>query len=160
MKIELPSNEKVALQSVEALVQDLLASGNITQEQFGSILVSLNEAVSNAVVHGNNNDMSKKVTLEYDFVDHFVDFSISDEGQGHSIEVSSKEEFFESQYSGLALIQQLCDKVEFNETKNSIQMRFDIAIAQSRLSSKRSSLLQTARQQVLKITEVKKDQHV
>lgn len=160
MKIELPSNEKLALQNVEALVQSLLSSDNITQEQFGTILVSLSEAVSNAVIHGNKSDESKKVTLEYSFVDHFIDFSVSDEGQGYEIDVMQNEEFFEKENRGLALIQKLTDGIEFNESRSSIQMRFDLTSAQAKLNNQRSSLLQTARQQVLKGTVINKNQHV
>ncbi|MEI6347153.1 MAG: ATP-binding protein [Bacteroidota bacterium] len=161
MKIEILGNEKEALIEVEALVQNLLSSGNITQEQFGTILIALSEAVTNAIVHGNKSDNSKKVWVEYSFVDHFVDFSITDQGEGHNFDVPKQHDFFANEYSGLSLIGFLSEGVMFNDKRNSIEIRFDVMTIHSKLVNQRSNVLQSAKNQVAKSNvSINKTQHV
>lgn len=149
MRIELPSNEIIALNTVESMVQSLLADQVINSEQFGSILMVLNEAVTNAIVHGNNHDEKKKVFLDYSIEDHSVEFSVTDQGSGYSISLEENLEFFESQYPGLALIHKLSDQVTFNESKNSIQLQFNVVSAHEKLSNQRSNILLKARSKTL-----------
>lgn len=149
MKIELSGRKSTALKTVESLVQELLENKVITQEQFGAILMSLSEAVTNAIEHGNLNDESKSVILEYSIEDHSVEFSVTDQGKGYVVEMEKDVDFFESNYPGLALIHELADQVTFNEAKNSIQMQFNVISAQERLSSQRTSILLKARSKTM-----------
>lgn len=145
MRIELSGKKSTALKTVESLVQSLLEDKVITQEQFGTVLISLSEAVTNAIEHGNQNDENKNVILDYSIEDHSVEFSVTDHGAGYNVELEADTEFFESKYPGLALIHQLADQVTYNESKNSIQMQFNVISAQERLSAQRSNILQKAR---------------
>lgn len=142
MKLDLSDNKNVALREVEALVQEMLTDGIINQEQFGSMLMALSEAVSNAMNYSSN----KGVTVHYAIEDHFVDFSITDI---HLKEIFNEEpevEFYESRYPSLALIRKLSDEVNYNQNTHNLQMRFDVSTMQQKLSSQRSNILAKAKE--------------
>lgn len=52
------------------------------KEELFAIRLALDEAVSNAIVHGNKNDPAKHVTIEYSVSDQEVRINVSDEGRG------------------------------------------------------------------------------
>jgi anti-sigma regulatory factor (Ser/Thr protein kinase) len=141
MKLDLSDNKNVALREVEALVQDMLTDGIINQEQFGSMLMALSEAVSNAMNHNPN----KGVSVQYAIEDHFVDFSIMDIHLKEIFNEESEVEFFESKYPSLALVKKLSDEVNYNENTHNLQMRFDVSTMQQKLSSQRSNVLAKAK---------------
>ena len=66
----------------EKFVDIICTNYGISEELYGNILISVTEAVNNAIVHGNNNNPNKNVRIESDFVDNFLKISISDEGEG------------------------------------------------------------------------------
>ncbi len=47
-----------------------------------AVRLALEEAISNAFKHGNKNDPSKKVTLEYRVDDETIEIAVADEGEG------------------------------------------------------------------------------
>lgn len=141
MKLDLSNNKSQALREVEALVQEMLTDGIINQEQFGSMLMAISEAVSNAMNHKSN----KSVSVHYAIEDHFVDFSITDIHLKEIFNEESEEDFYESKYPSLALIKKLSDEVSYNENTHNLQMRFDVSTMQQKLSSQRSNVLSKAK---------------
>lgn len=68
--------------TLESYLDSIFKSENLPLEKFGDILVSLTEAVSNAIIHGNEHDEDKIVIIAYKYADHQLTFYIKDEGQG------------------------------------------------------------------------------
>ncbi len=141
MKLDLSDNKSMALREVEALVQEMLTDGIINQEQFGSMLMALSEAVSNAMNHNQN----KSVSVDYSIEDHFVDFSITDFQLQEIFNDELEVEFIESKNPSLALVKKLSDEVNYNESTHNLQMRFDVSTMQQKLSSQRSNILANAK---------------
>ena len=67
---------------IEDDLRELIKPFNLNQEKFGEILVSLTEAITNAVRHGNKYDSNKSVDLQFIADDEKLLFRVSDEGNG------------------------------------------------------------------------------
>ena len=68
--------------SIEGDLRNLIKPFNLDNDKFGEILVSLTEAITNAVRHGNKFDASKHVDVEFVGDEHRLYFRVSDEGSG------------------------------------------------------------------------------
>jgi serine/threonine-protein kinase RsbW len=81
-KFSFPSTLQ-SIDSLEMLLNDLKEKFAISEQVYSSIWVSLNEAIVNAVVHGNKSDSSKKVHLSVELKwDNFICFTVKDEARG------------------------------------------------------------------------------
>jgi len=67
---------------VEQLIDEINKSFHLDHDIYVNMLISVLEAVTNSVVHGNKKNPEKKVSLKFNaFNDSFV-FTIEDEGPG------------------------------------------------------------------------------
>ena len=84
-----------------------------------AVRLSVEEALSNAIQHGNRCDPAKNVRLQFDLGrrQHQVTITVEDDGRGFkpSVDLPSKG-------YGLILMQQLMDKVRFNARGNQVKM--------------------------------------
>ena len=105
---------------VERLIDDLSDEYNLQDDIYGKLLLSVVEAVNNAIVHGNKMDFDKDVVLEYSIDDTKIDFIITDKGDGfdfNNIPDPTKPENIEKTHGrGIFLMNHLADEIEF--TKN------------------------------------------
>ena len=67
---------------VENLIDEICETLDVNEEYYGNILISMTEAVNNAMVHGNKLDSQKKVLVTVKTDDTSIHFTISDEGPG------------------------------------------------------------------------------
>lgn len=67
---------------VQDHIDQLLATGNFHEHDIFSIRLALEEAIVNAIKHGNGLDRSKKVTVSFHLTNNRFDVSITDEGPG------------------------------------------------------------------------------
>src|SRR5262249_11795038 len=78
----IPSDLKQGLRIQELIEEQLRASQFDDKEIFG-IRLALEEAIVNAIKHGNQMDKSKKVRVRYRIQPERFDFTIIDEGDGY-----------------------------------------------------------------------------
>jgi serine/threonine-protein kinase RsbW len=118
------------LYRVECLLEELMERFNVSVELMGNISVSVIEAVSNAIQHGNRNDVTKIVQLKYSKQNECITFSIIDEGSGFNIELvpdpTLPENIENIKGRGLFLIRHLADKVSFACNGSEIQIHFKL----------------------------------
>jgi len=129
MKIEIPSKiEK--LTEIERLIDSISETVNISSDIYANILVGVTEAVKNAIIHGNDLDTQKNVTIEYAISQKFITFKISDLGDGfdyYSIPDPTLPENIEKETGrGLFLMNCLSDEVVYNDTGNEVSLKFFI----------------------------------
>lgn len=67
---------------IEHYLGDLFEAYHIHTDLYPDILISLTEAVNNAMIHGNDLDKSKVVSVRSYVGDEEVKFHVSDEGEG------------------------------------------------------------------------------
>jgi serine/threonine-protein kinase RsbW len=114
---------------VERLIDDLLKKYDLKDEVYGKVLLSVVEAVNNAIVHGNKMDIEKDVILEYEIDDSKIDFVITDMGEGfdyNNIPDPTKPENIEKTHGrGIFLMNHLADEIEFQNNGSVVKLSFD-----------------------------------
>jgi serine/threonine-protein kinase RsbW len=110
---------------VESLVEELKTEFGLSEEMEANMLVSLSEAVNNAIFHGNQKDPSKLVKIRLLKEDKTLTFSVEDEGGGFNpAEVkdpTADENLLSPTGRGIFLMKTLADKVEFeNEGRTAV----------------------------------------
>jgi anti-sigma regulatory factor (Ser/Thr protein kinase) len=84
------------------------------------------EAVTNAMLYGNENDPTRRVTVEIAVHPEHVVIGVTDEGEGFDPEIfpdpTTDEALERTTGRGLYMIRQLADHVAFNDRGNTIWM--------------------------------------
>ena len=115
-QIEIPSTLDY-LPQVDEFIERKLRKLGINEDQIADIAISVTEAVTNAVVHGNKNDLSKKVEISLKVDSSCVEVTVEDEGVGFdpdSIQSPIEEEnLLKEAGRGVFILKSLMDKVDF-----------------------------------------------
>jgi len=74
------------LELVHVMVDWLTSQGDFTEEEAFHISVAISEAVSNAIIHGNKENLQKRVKIKFDLFSDGLKATIHDEGQGFNPE--------------------------------------------------------------------------
>jgi serine/threonine-protein kinase RsbW len=125
VKLVIPSKltELPGLQ--QAIIEPAIAHG-YSQEEVFAIRLALDEAVTNAIHHGNGDDPSKQVTIEYQIDDKAVRIEVTDEGCGFCPDQlpdpTLEQNLITPHGRGVMLIEAYMTEVHFNRQGNSISM--------------------------------------
>ena len=91
-----------------------------------AIRMALEEAIMNAIKHGNESDPSKDVEIEIGFDNATFEATIADRGPGFDIEdvpdPSADENLGKTCGRGVMLMKEFVDKLEFNDCGNKVKM--------------------------------------
>jgi serine/threonine-protein kinase RsbW len=129
MIVKIPSiRENVSI--VESFIENAGDKVKITENVYGNVLVSVTEAVNNAIVHGNKEDKNKKVKIKLLKNKKSVRFVIEDEGVGFDFDSlpdpTSPENINKVKGRGIFLIKNLADKAKFKEGGRVVDMLFKL----------------------------------
>ena len=140
--LELPS----ALSSVAELddfVNQLMHRHHLNEEVQGNLLVSLTEAVTNAISHGNQFDAEKSVRVEVYREKTQLKVLVIDEGCGFepdSIPDPTQGEALEKEGGrGVFLMKLLSDKIAFHDKGRAVEMCYSCARSGSNNTVRSSS---------------------
>lgn len=115
---------------LESFVNTVTRMYCVHEEKYPDILISLTEAVNNAIVHGNKKDNSKYVKVLLNKTPRRLTFVISDEGSGFNPTMvpdpTSPENIGCCGGRGVFLIKQLADKVNFSNNGSTVEISFKI----------------------------------
>lgn len=73
------------LTQVEFYLNDFFKKNNLSMSIFNKIYLCISEAVINSIVHGNNGNRNKNVTIKMKYTGNFLKVMICDEGNGFNI---------------------------------------------------------------------------
>jgi len=129
-KMVLESNLE-SVHTVEKLISRVKEEYAISDENYNDIWIALNEAVSNAIKHGNKFDPSKKVRLTVETKEErYLCFTIKDEGDGFNPEAvpnpTNPDRIGEPNGRGVFLIHQLADRVTYSDNGTCVEIGFDL----------------------------------
>jgi serine/threonine-protein kinase RsbW len=128
--LRLPSNP-TNLSKIELLVSQMAEKFGFTSDLRCNILISLTEAVTNAIVHGNKGDEKKMVRVACS-VEHNrrVSFRVSDEGKGFNPkqvpDPTRPENICKCGGRGVFLMRQLSHRVIFLNNGSTVEMQFKV----------------------------------
>jgi serine/threonine-protein kinase RsbW len=120
------------LSKVEEFIEDVCTKYDVAPDVFGNVLVSVTEAVNNAIYHGNGSDPEKWVNLAlvYNAELKKISFIVKDEGPGFDYtnlpDPTAPENITMIGGRGVFLIKQLADWVIFNDKGNSVELQFKV----------------------------------
>jgi serine/threonine-protein kinase RsbW len=94
--------------------------------QFHKLMVSITEAVNNAIVHGNKSDPDKKVIVKCDVLPGWLVIEVEDQGGGfdptHVGSPLKKKNLLKEDGRGIFLMKTLMDKVEFDISETGVHV--------------------------------------
>lgn len=87
---------------------------NLSAEKFINLQIACSEALINAIVHGNKEDLSKKVFTYIEYNEMVLTVAIKDEGKGFQIDAlpdpTSNENILKESGRGIFIIRSLVDE--------------------------------------------------
>jgi len=115
---------------VENLLHDVFNAYCINEEHLPAILISLTEAVNNAIVHGNLLDDSKNVFITHSFTKGVLRFNVTDEGKGFDQEKiadpTCKENLEKCGGRGVFIMKELSHDLKYLNNGREIQLCFRV----------------------------------
>lgn len=72
---------------IERYLGELFSEHAIDKDLYPDMLISLTEAVNNAIIHGNELDRKKEVSVKSIVQNDLIRFKVSDEGEGFDPEI-------------------------------------------------------------------------
>jgi len=124
-QIAIPSLPR-ELAHAESAILPVLENKGYGERAIFAVKLALEEAVINAIKHGNQLDDTKRVTISFSVDDERAVVSVEDEGEGFRLEdvpdPTDEDYLMATSGRGLALINAYMDEVRFNDRGNQITM--------------------------------------
>lgn len=126
IRMTLPSNPK-SIGRVEGFIKKIDKRIPLDEIQMHKLMVSLTEAVNNAIMHGNKSNPAKKVKVECDCQPEFLVITISDQGKGFKLQDVKnplhEENLLRTSGRGIFLMRTLMDKVDYEIKRTGATVR-------------------------------------
>ncbi len=124
------SSRLKSVSEVETFAKTLQREFNLDEEVFPKILISVTEAVNNAIIHGNQIDENKEVTLQSYCKEDKLTICIKDEGPGFEVakvpDPCCKENIEKPGGRGVLIMRSLSDDIRFKNNGSCVEMTFNI----------------------------------
>tara|TARA_R110002096_G_scaffold329006_6_gene523100 strand:+ start:68621 stop:69028 length:408 start_codon:yes stop_codon:yes gene_type:complete len=118
------------LEKVEGLLNDLQAELNFDDEFYAKLMLTVSEAATNGVIHGNKLDASKKVTIIADYDGNTLSISTDDEGDGFIPEAIpdplAEENLLKTSGRGVFLMGEFADEVLYQNDGRRLVLKFKL----------------------------------
>ena len=116
--------------AIERFAEKLRKHYRISTDKYPDVLISLTEAVNNAIVHGNNEDSKKLVYIASVRINNGLLITVSDEGSGfnHTClpDPTSPENICACGGRGVFLMRELCDRISFTNNGSTVKLFFSV----------------------------------
>ena len=115
---------------VEAFLLEIYEQAGFAEEVLDRVMVSITEVVNNAIIHGNNSDPGKYVTLTCTCSSDKLEFSVRDEGGGFAPDdvpdPLSDQNLLKEGGRGLLIIKSMMDDVRFVKSAEGMEIQLSI----------------------------------
>lgn len=116
---------------LETYVQDIMNVCKLKEDMYANILISLTEAVNNAIIHGNKKDENKQVCIKCEHSKRALILKIQDEGKGFNLvqvkDPLSPDRITECGGRGVLIMNELSDRVHYHGNGSTVEIHFKIA---------------------------------
>ncbi|MBL7072227.1 MAG: ATP-binding protein [Candidatus Omnitrophica bacterium] len=125
VKNVIPTNSRLLKKISKKLIK-LLKKAEIDEEIIFDIHVSLEEALRNAMMHGNKLDIRKKIMVEAELEPSIMKIAVEDEGGGFNPsklpDPTHSENLLKENGRGIYLMRHLMDEVKFENSGRRVTM--------------------------------------
>jgi len=127
IQIQIPSlSENIRI--IESFIDNAKDKYELNDDIYGNIMIAVTESVNNAILHGNNGESNKNVTLKLELDESIIKFLVSDEGPGFDYanlpDPTSPENLDKPGGRGIFLMKNLCDEVHFKNEGKEVELSF------------------------------------
>ena len=124
------ASDPTNINKVEQLVDQIANQYKLDQEKHANLLISLTEAVNNAIIHGNKQDRSKTVSIKLARTSSGIALRVTDQGCGFNYnslpDPTSPERICECGGRGVFLMNQLSDNLRYTDGGKTVEMKFNL----------------------------------
>lgn len=124
------SSELINIKKVRSFLEEVFVNLNLEKTHFNRIFLCLSEAVSNAIIHGNQCVSCKKVSVSISHTNNFLTIEVIDEGVGFNVEMvkdpTLSENLKKESGRGIFLMKNICDDVLFLDDGRRVQIKYMI----------------------------------
>ena len=125
-RISVVDSDVYAISKICGRLLDEVRAKDFDSDEIFAIHLALEEAILNALKHGNKFDPKKTVDIDYQITDEKCDIAVADEGEGFSPDSlpdpRAEENLYKPCGRGVLLMRSYMDVVEFNEPGNRVHM--------------------------------------
>lgn len=118
------------LNKLEGFLNDLQSKLNFNDEFYARLMLTVSEAATNGIVHGNGLDPNKKVTLVAEYKDDLLKISSHDEGTGFEPQEVpnplADENLLKTSGRGVFLMSEYADSVEYEDEGRKLILEFSL----------------------------------
>jgi serine/threonine-protein kinase RsbW len=123
------SSNSQSLRLVERLIEDVCQVYGVNEDCYGNMLISVTEAVNNAIHHGNKGNADKFVKIGFESENNLLVFSVEDEGEGFDHgslpDPTDPTNLDKLSGRGVFLMTQLSDMIRFEENGKKVFLGFN-----------------------------------
>ncbi len=128
--LQLPSNSE-SVATLENFVDELVENLNIGDDVYANLMTCLNEAITNAIYHGNKQNNSKTVFINLEIINNKrLVFTIADEGEGFNFsnipDPTDPENLEKLTGRGVFIMKKLADQCIYNTLGNEVELHFKL----------------------------------
>jgi serine/threonine-protein kinase RsbW len=127
IRIEVPAMVE-NIRMVESFIDNARERFPMNDDIYGNIMVSVTEAVNNAIRHGCNLDASKNIVLSLSLQENVLTFRIQDAGTGFNYDAipdpTAPENIEKPSGRGIFLMKHLADEVNFLNNGSVVELSF------------------------------------
>ncbi len=126
--LQLPSSSN-SVAVLENFLDDLVVKLGIGEDVYANLMTCLNEAITNAIYHGNKQDPNKKVYVNLEIIlNKRLAFTVADEGEGFDFsnipDPTDIENLEKLTGRGVFIMKKLADQCIFNTRGNEVELHF------------------------------------
>lgn len=118
------------LERVEGLLNDLQQALGFDDDFYARLMLTVSEAATNAVVHGNDLDITKKAVILAEVANSVLTVTTTDEGDGFDPEdvpnPLDEENLLIPSGRGVFLMQEYADEVEYQDEGRKLILKFNL----------------------------------
>jgi serine/threonine-protein kinase RsbW len=127
--LQLPSKYE-SIMLLENLIEEIADKHHISEDTFANMMTCLNEAVINAIVHGNKLDPEKIVIINAEVEPKRIIWTVTDEGPGFNYnnlpDPTAPDRLEELTGRGVFILKHLADQCIFTTSGNEVELHFKI----------------------------------
>ncbi|MBI5324101.1 MAG: ATP-binding protein [Ignavibacteriae bacterium] len=121
------SSERKSLKLVEPLLKEIKQKFNIDEELYYNLVITVTEAVNNAIIHGNKFDMNKYVSINVNCDSKLLTVTVKDQGKGFDLNSIESpllpENLLKESGRGIFIIRKIADKIKYNFSEEGTELQ-------------------------------------